>query len=196
MVVKKSKLTGLMLAFLMASGVCAYSQSDYMLVSGTTMTADERYQEMFKEVKTCFGAEDVHIIQTKNYELAKAWADKEIVNERRYAIMQPNKETGVYVAISLPNKSMGKMKGKQRKIALTERHETNSAVFEKVQTCVAAGTVYAIETKDADILEAWIKAEDESRYISTNFDAATGVYTAVSVPKTDGGGKVLFRKID
>jgi len=167
-----------------------------MLISGKTMTADERQQEIFQEIKTCFGTENVRVIQTKNYEVAKAWADKEVENERRYAIMQINKATGVYVAVSIQNKSMGKIKGKQRKAAFKERAETNSAIFEKVQTCLARENILAIETKDAEILQMWLKEDDEGRNVSTNFDATTGVYTAVSSPKTDGNGRVLFRKID
>jgi len=176
-----------MFVLAMTSAVCGYSQSDFMLISGKTMTADERQQEIFQEIKTCFGTENVRVILTKSSEVAWKWADKERENVGMYSLGR--NEAGVYVGMSSPL-PIGKKK--ERKIAF-EKHK---AVFEKVLTCLARETILAIETKDAEILQMWIKEDEEGRNISTNFDAATGVYTAVSSPKTDGNGRVLFRKID
>ena len=188
--VKKNKLTVIMFVLAMASAVCGYSQSDFMLISGKTMTADERQLEIFQEIKTGFEAEDVRVIQTKNPEVAKAWTENEWKNERIYTMVRIDKETG-YVGMSSPL-PIGKKKKKERKMAF-EKHKM---AFEKVQTCLARENIFAIETKDAEILQMWIKEDDDGRNISTNFDATTGIYTAVSSPKTDGNGRVLFRKID
>ena len=191
MMVEKNKLTVIMFVLAMTSTVCGYSQSDIMLISGKTMTADERQLEIFQEIKTCFEAEDVRVIKTKKYEVLQAWADKEWENERMYTLIRIGRDTNLFVGMSTP-KEIKKAKGKQRKIAF----EARAALFEKVQTCLARENILAIETKDAEILQMWIKEDDDGRNISTNFDATTGVHTAVSSPKTDGNGRVLFRKID
>ena len=196
MTIKKSKLTAIMFILAMTSAVCGYSQSDFMLISGKTMTADERQQEIFQEVKTCFETEDIRIVQTKKYEVALAWIDKEVEKERRYVINLPNKETGIYLAVSLPKIKHSKESSKERKKTIIKEQEQAELAFSKVQNCLARENILVIETKDAEMLQMWIKEDEEGRNVSTNFNEATGVYTAVSSPKTDGNGKVMFRKID
>jgi hypothetical protein len=68
-----------------------------------------------------------------------------------------------------------------------------SSAFDKAQSCLARVNMLGIETKDADILQQWLKEDEEGRNVATNFNAETGVYTAVSTPKTDGNGGVKIR---
>jgi uncharacterized protein (DUF2147 family) len=114
--------------------------------------------------------------------------------------MRLNEETGIYVAISLPKNKSRNAESKQSKKTIKKEMEVacseSSDVFEKAQRCLAVEDIRIIEAKDKEILEKWMKSEDDSRYVSINFNEETGVYTATSTPKTDGQGKVLFRKID
>jgi len=193
MTVKRSKLTVIMFVFVMAGAMPAYSQSDFMLVSGTTMTADERQQEIFQEVKACMEMNDVRVIQSKKYDVVKLWGEKEVENERIISLSF-NKETGVYVAMSQPNtrspRFKKEIKGEFKKERKSKEQPEWSVIFDKAQNCLARENMLAIETKDVDILQMWIKEDEEGRNISINFNAETGIYTAVSTPKTDGNGGV------
>jgi hypothetical protein len=199
MATKRNKLAVALFVLAMTSTVRVYSQSDYMLVSGTTMTYDERQLEIFQEVKTCIGTEDVRILQTKNEKIFDAWFETEVENYR-HVLLSFIKETDVYVSMSLPQdkaeenaKNLKKYrKSKEYKEAMNARF----AILEKAQTCLAAADIRVIETKDAEQLSAWIKAEDEDRNITNSFDAETGTFIAISSPKSDGGGKVNFKRID
>ena len=191
--VKKSKLTVMMFVLAATSTVCGYSQSDFMLISGKTMTADERQLEIFQEVKTCFEAKEVRVFQSKNDEVLWKWIEEEIERYNRHVTTHLNKETGVYVAMSLPKPNV---KNEKKAMKSKEFQRANTALFDKVQTCLARENVFVIETKNVEILQMWLKEVEEGRNISTNFNAETGVYTAVSSPKTDGNGKAIFRKID
>ena len=184
----------------MTSAVNAYSQFDNIMISGTTMTADERQQEIFQQVKTCFETENVRVIQSKNYDVIKEWWLSEAKNHQRMITLRLNKETGVYIAVSQPNKNSNQTK-KERKQEFKEERKSKekpewSKILEKAETCLAKENILVIETKDAEILQMWIKEDEEGRNISTNKNETTGVYTAISSPKTDGNGKVMFRKID
>jgi hypothetical protein len=174
----ENKLRVIFFVLAMTSAVCAYSQSDFMLVSGTTMTADERQLEIFQQTKTCMELEDVRVIQAKNFDVLMEWTKMEAENKRTVSL-RLNKETGIYVAMSLPKK---KLKEKER-----------SMFFSRAQSCLASVNILVIETKDADILQQWLKEDEEGRNVATNFNAETGVYTAVSTPKTDGNGGVKIR---
>jgi len=202
MSVNRTSVTAIMFVLAMTSTFSAYSQSDFMLTSGATMTYDERQQEILQNAKTCAGVEDIRIIQSTNSDVVREWTRTEINTSERMIISRLNKETGLYVAASVPNtfaKFDSKKGGKKeaRQMAKSEEFQQgNSEILSKVQTCLATADIRVIETKNADALQLWIKAEDENRNISTYFNAETGVYTAVSSPKTSGEGKVMFRKID
>ena len=75
-----------------------------------------------------------------------------------------------------------------KKMARAESME-HFAILEKVKCCFAteAAEVRIIETKDYEIIKAWIKAEmeDEKRVVKLNPACETGIYTAVSKPKTE-----------
>jgi len=115
--------------------------------------------------------EDVRIILSKDYEVViKAWTKAEVENKRTISL-RLDKETGVYIAMSHPNKC-------------------SKETLCKVQNCLAKENMLVIETKDVDILQQWLKEDEEGRNVATNFNAETGVYTAVSTPKTDGNGGV------
>jgi len=196
----ENKLRVMFFVLAMTSAVCAYSQSDFMLVSGTTMTADERQLEIFQQTKTCMELEDVRVIQARNFEMVWAWTKEEAKNGKRTVTMRLNKETGIHTAMSLPNKHADKgsvSKKEVRKIAKEElkehKKEKSPTVFSRVQSCLARVNMLVIETKDADILQQWLKEDEEGRNVATNFNAETGVYTAVSTPKTDGNGGVKIR---
>ena len=196
MTVNRNSVTAIMFVLAMTSTFGAYSQSDFMLTSGATMTYDERQREILQNAKTCAGVEDIRIIQATNFDVVMKWTFAETENTNRISTIRLNKETGVYVAMSSPKPKNAESKKQRKSKEFKAEMAENSAVFDKVQICLATADIRVIETKDAEIMQLWIKAEDENRNISTYFNAETGVYTAVSSPKTSGEGKVMFRKID
>jgi len=107
MIVNKSKLMGLMLAFLMTSGVYAYAnnEKDGSVSPPDSLAMKEMSQknlEIVKKVKDCIGVEDIRIIQAKSFDMVWAWTKAEAENEKRQITMRLNKEIGVHVAMSLP----------------------------------------------------------------------------------------------
>lgn len=196
MKIRKNKLTVIMFVLAMTSTVCSYSQSDNILISGTTMTADERQQEIFQELKTCFEVEDVRVIQSKNFDVLMEWGRVEAETRKRRIVLHLNKETNVYIAVSQLNPHANKTKKKPKEERKSKERPEWSKTLNKVESCLANTNMLVIETKDINILQQWIKEDEEGRNVSTHFNAETGVYTAISTPKMDGNGKVLFRKID
>ena len=207
----KCKLTGLMLAFLMTSGLCVYANDGVtdtiksgkrkdVSVTDTLELKNElkkfscEQQEILDRLKACIGAEDVRIIQSKTFDILMEWGRKEAKDEGRQITMRLNKETGVYVAMSLPKSEkwermdgkMKKPKRKEVKAIFKEEETANSELFRKVQNCLEAEGIRIIEAKDTEILISWIMEETkkESRVVCASPNKETGYYTAVSMPKT------------
>ena len=196
MTVKKNRFTAIMFVLAITSMLNAYSQNDFVFISGKTMTLDEKNQETVQNIKKCTGVEDIHVIQSKNFDVVMKWGTTEAEGGKRVTTMRLNKETGIYVAMSSPMNEAWNNKKSRKSKEFKEEDAENSAFFAKVQTCLAVEDIRIIETSDKEILEKWIQAEDESRYISTNFNAETGIFTATSTPKSDGNGRVMFKKLD
>ena len=200
--VKRSKLVVLMLAFLITSGMCTYAnggdtipqkilekhQKMYQKAKNYMDSIFERHQEVFQKIKSCIGTEDIRIIQSKDFEIVQEWKGVEIDTEDRVVTMRFIKETGVYFAMSMPKSTDDDKEIKKtgiEKIMTSEKfkeeQELRSALFAKIQSCLDTENVYIIETKNADVLGMWLKAEkDDGRYVSSSPDKETGIYTAIS----------------
>ena len=195
--IKKSKLKALILILVMISTVSAYSQTDIILTDGATMTFAEKQQESLQKIKTCSGMKDMRIITTKSFEIMQKWVNAESHDKKRSTTQSHDRTTmnqvrqkdGVFWAISLPN-------SKESKKKTPEAQRTEANMLKKIETCLASENIRAVETKDKTMLENWVNGEDEGREITTHFDTETGIYSAISTPKTSGHGKVMFRKID
>ena len=196
MTVKNNRLAAITFVFALTSSIFVYSQNDFILTDGATMTFAEKQRESLQRAKECIGVENIHVLQTKNYDITKKWENSEISDGSRIFSALLNQETGIYTLISQPTPWLGVSKKEKKTKEYKEKIEAKRAIFEKMLPCLSAANIYVIETKDAELLSTWIKAEDESRDITTHFDAETGIYTAISTPKTDGHGKVMFRKVD
>jgi len=199
MLVSKSKLTGLVLVFLMTSGVYAYANNGK---GGTVSPPDslamkevsQKNLEIVKKVKECIGVEDIRILQTKKIEILQTWRHAEAKDENRVITMRLIKETGTYIAMSMPKtEKWGKMaeakkpKRKEIKAVFKEEQPANSEIFKKIQICLEAEAkdIRIIETKDANILEAWVKEEskDATIHAITTNPNNTGTWTGTSMPK-------------
>jgi hypothetical protein len=182
----RNRLTAMMFVLAMTSMVCVYSQG-----SADTLEYSEEHQKILQEIKTCIGIEDIRIVQSKTSEVMIAWAMGEAKNEKRSTTSRLNKETGIYVSMSLPStmKYTGSKKEdkKYRKSQeYKEEQAANSALFAKVQACLAAECIRIIETKDKEILKKWVEIElEEKGSFSVFFDKETGIGTGVSMPKTE-----------
>ena len=176
MAVRKCKLRGLILLFLIASGVCSYANGsgDSVKRENASIAEDMPFQkntEFIERIKTCVGMEDIRIIQSKKIKLVQKWSMVEQKDEHRVTVMRLDKKTGVCVAILLPK---------------SEGCEEVSAILNKVQNYLASEDIRIIQTRDFDnILSKWMSIEikKENRYVVMKLDAETGIYTATLIPK-------------
>ena len=180
MVLNKSKLVGLLFAFLMVGGLYTYAngiKSEYVSTPDTIAlkNLNEKQFEILKKIKECIGIEDIRIIQTKNYKIIGEWAKAE-AHDKRTVTTHLNKKTGVYTSMSMPN-----------------GNKAHQAIFHKVQNCLDAEDIRIIETKDNALLKSWTREELENkdriicvRPYCAYPDKETGIKTAISSPKAEG----------
>jgi prolyl oligopeptidase len=89
-----------------ATGVCTAMSSpnrhtDGKKMSRKMMKEDSKKDfEIFQKVKKCLAEEDIRIIESKDYEVIKAWTKEETETEKRIVKISPKCENGIYIAVS------------------------------------------------------------------------------------------------
>ena len=197
MLINKSKLTGVMLAILIAGNVCTYAKGtkkgDTLSDSCLNLLLEHPWdhQEIIANLKNCIAEDSIHLIASKDVKMVVRWGTTEAENGGRVVSMRLNKETGVCVAVSAPKHLLSPLpemdsKNERKKITADCCKEL-SVIFDKAASCLAMEDVHVIETTDIKTLMTWVKkeAKDENRVCKMNLDEETGIYAAVSKPKTE-----------
>ena len=145
----KYRLTAIFFLLAMIGTFFACSNRDTNKVKSTEYTLSDndfnkKHEEIHKKIKDCIGIEDIRIIKTKSFDVLSAWIKSEIDTTHRNATLRYNKETDVYIGMSLPK--------------INENHQ---ALFGKLQNCIEAEDVGIIETRDDEVIDLWIKTEGE-----------------------------------
>jgi Zn-dependent metalloprotease len=183
-----------LLAFLTTSSICIcanntkngeVSEPDSSLL----LKNNWNHREIIDKIKSCIATDnDIRIIASKKVAIVQKWGHAEMKDVTRVVTMSLDKKTGIYTAMSnVSSFSLTKNKKERKKIWEEINNESN-AIYQKIISCLAAEKdVRIIETKDCDVMEAWLDKEidDVKRITKLDLDQETGIYRAVSKPKTE-----------